>query len=143
MIEARGLVKRYRSTLAVDRLTTAKLRDVSFELCRSEVLGIAGLVGSGRSELGAALFGLDRIRAGQFQYRTLDDQGQLTDWFSDWPDPSITPLMVRLSLDMQPGVEIPWPELDVPLVLNAGAVSPNSKFIAMPAGPSLRKGRQQ
>ncbi len=86
---------------------------------------------------------LDRIRAGQFQYRTLDDQGQLTDWFSNWPDPSITPLMVRVSLEMQPGVEIPWPELDVPLVLNAGAVRPNQQFIAMPAGASLRTKRPQ
>jgi ribose transport system ATP-binding protein len=53
--------------LAVDGLTTGKLRDVSFELHRSEVLGIAGLVGAGRSELGAALFGSDRIRAGSVE----------------------------------------------------------------------------
>jgi ABC-type sugar transport system ATPase subunit len=50
--------------LAAEKLTTAKLRDVSFELRRGEVLGIAGLVGSGRSELGAALFGIDRITGG-------------------------------------------------------------------------------
>ncbi len=50
--------------LRVDRLTTGKLRDVSFELRRGEVLGVAGLVGAGRSELGAALFGLDPIRSG-------------------------------------------------------------------------------
>lgn len=46
-------------------LTTAKLKDVSFELHPGEVLGVAGLVGAGRSELGAALFGLDRVRSGQ------------------------------------------------------------------------------
>src|SRR5260370_17469394 len=50
--------------LAAENLTTAKLRNVSFELRRGEVLGIAGLVGSGRSELGAALFGIDRIQSG-------------------------------------------------------------------------------
>ena len=50
--------------LAAENLSTAKLRDVSFELRRGEVLGIAGLVGSGRSELGAALFGLHRITGG-------------------------------------------------------------------------------
>ena len=53
--------------LAVDGLCTAKLRSVSFELRRGEVLGIAGLVGSGRSELGAALFGMDRISAGSIR----------------------------------------------------------------------------
>jgi ribose transport system ATP-binding protein len=50
--------------LCVDRLTTDKLKSVSFELRRGEVLGVAGLVGAGRSELGAALFGLDPIRSG-------------------------------------------------------------------------------
>jgi general secretion pathway protein J len=72
---------------------------------------------------------MDGIRAGQFQYRTLDDQGQLTDWFSDWPDPSITPLMIRISLDMQSSVQMPWPELDVPLMLNAGAVRLQNQFV--------------
>ena len=50
--------------LEVEDLTTSRLRNVSFTLHRGEVLGVAGLVGAGRSELGAALFGLDRIRGG-------------------------------------------------------------------------------
>jgi ribose transport system ATP-binding protein len=53
--------------LSVSRVWTQKLKDVSFELHRGEVLGIAGLVGAGRSELGAALLGLDRIRQGTLQ----------------------------------------------------------------------------
>jgi len=55
--------------LTVRGLTTARLKDVSFELRRAEVLGIAGLVGSGRSELGAALYGLDRIVSGSIEAR--------------------------------------------------------------------------
>jgi ribose transport system ATP-binding protein len=55
--------------LSVDRLTTDKLRGVSFELRRGEVLGVAGLVGAGRSELGAALFGMHRIRSGSIRAR--------------------------------------------------------------------------
>jgi ABC-type sugar transport system ATPase subunit len=55
--------------LRVGGLTTRKLKDVSFELRRGEVLGIAGLVGSGRSELGAALYGLDRIDSGTIDAR--------------------------------------------------------------------------
>lgn len=50
--------------LTVESLTTDKLRGISFELRSGEVLGVAGLVGAGRSELGAALFGMDRIRGG-------------------------------------------------------------------------------
>jgi general secretion pathway protein J len=69
---------------------------------------------------------LDHIRGGRFEYRTLDDQGQPTDWSSSWPDPGVTPLMVRISLDMQSGVQIPWPVLDVPLMLNAGAIRQQS-----------------
>jgi ABC-type sugar transport system ATPase subunit len=42
---------------------------VSFDLYRGEVLGVAGLVGAGRSELGAALFGLDRIRQGELKLK--------------------------------------------------------------------------
>lgn len=55
--------------LSVSHLTTAKLHDVSFELKRGEVLGVAGLVGAGRSELGAALFGLNKIHTGEIQLR--------------------------------------------------------------------------
>lgn len=55
--------------LRVEGLTTDKLRGVSFELRRGEVLGVAGLVGAGRSELGAALFGMDRIRGGAIHTR--------------------------------------------------------------------------
>jgi len=55
--------------LQVSGLTTKKLKNVSFELRRGEVLGIAGLVGSGRSELGAALFGIDRIFRGTILLR--------------------------------------------------------------------------
>ena len=40
-------------------------RSASLELRRGEVLGIGGLVGSGRSELLRALFGLDPIKSGR------------------------------------------------------------------------------
>ncbi|HWF64602.1 MAG TPA: sugar ABC transporter ATP-binding protein, partial [Rhizomicrobium sp.] len=51
--------------LKVENLTTRKLKNVSFELRQGDVLGIAGLVGAGRSELGAALFGLYPIHHGR------------------------------------------------------------------------------
>lgn len=41
------------------------LHDISFDLYRGEILGIAGLMGAGRSELGRAIFGADRITSGE------------------------------------------------------------------------------
>ncbi len=40
-------------------LRGARVNDVSFELRYGEVLGFAGLVGAGRTELARALFGID------------------------------------------------------------------------------------
>jgi ribose transport system ATP-binding protein len=41
------------------------VRDVSFQLRRGEILGVAGLVGAGRTELGRLVFGADTKDAGQ------------------------------------------------------------------------------
>jgi ribose transport system ATP-binding protein len=41
------------------------LHDISFDLYRGEILGIAGLMGAGRSELGRAIFGADPIDSGE------------------------------------------------------------------------------
>ena len=53
LLEARGLS------------TATKLRGVDFTLRRGEVLGLAGLMGSGRTELARALFGIDPLVAGE------------------------------------------------------------------------------
>ena len=51
--------------LRVKGLSSAgKFQDVSFTLRAGEVLGLAGLVGAGRSEVAAALFGLDQEARG-------------------------------------------------------------------------------
>ena len=51
--------------LSVRNLTREKyVEDISFDLHAGEVLGIAGLLGSGRTELVRAIFGLDPIDSG-------------------------------------------------------------------------------
>lgn len=55
--------------LAFNSITTRKLKDISFELHSGEVLGVAGLVGAGRTEIGSALFGIDKIFGGSISLR--------------------------------------------------------------------------
>ena len=43
---------------------TDTLKDLNLQLHRGEILGIAGVVGAGKSEIAKAVFGLDRIRRG-------------------------------------------------------------------------------
>jgi ribose transport system ATP-binding protein len=44
-----------------------RVRDVSFSLRPGEILGLAGLMGSGRTELARVLFGIDRLESGEIQ----------------------------------------------------------------------------
>ncbi len=55
-----GVPRAGGEALRVENLSSpGKLHDVSFSVRQGEVVGLAGLVGAGRSELAAALFGLD------------------------------------------------------------------------------------
>jgi ribose transport system ATP-binding protein len=57
LLEARGL-----------RAGT-RVNGVSFELRAGEILGVAGLMGSGRTELARCLFGIDRLDSGELRVR--------------------------------------------------------------------------
>ena len=59
----------------VEGLSTPNLlQDINFSLCQGEILGITGLVGSGRSQLAKALFGLQPITSGTFYVDRLKAQ---------------------------------------------------------------------
>lgn len=53
-----------RVVLRVDSVSSGIVRDVSFDVRAGEVFGVAGLVGSGRTELLRAIFGADIADAG-------------------------------------------------------------------------------
>ena len=56
--------------LRVEHLTRAPLlKDISFSLRAGEIVGMAGLIGAGRTELCRALFGIDAIHSGAVRIR--------------------------------------------------------------------------
>ena len=60
----RGARRRGEVALSVRGLTTKRVSGVSFEVHSGEVVGLAGLMGAGRSELAEAIFGHDRLLSG-------------------------------------------------------------------------------
>jgi ABC-type sugar transport system ATPase subunit len=52
--------------LRVENLSsTGKFENVSFKVCRGEIVGMGGLVGAGRTEVATAIFGLDKRATGK------------------------------------------------------------------------------
>jgi len=64
------LAQEQETVLDVQNLAAPpNLKDASFELRRGEILGIAGLMGSGRTQTVRAIFGLDQARAGTIELK--------------------------------------------------------------------------
>src|SRR6202012_2249190 len=53
-------------------ISTRKLHDISFTVREGEIIGVAGLVGSGRSELGRMLFGTSPLTSGSLMLNGSD-----------------------------------------------------------------------
>ena len=53
-----------RPCLEIEQLTGGVVQDVSFSVAHGEILGLAGLVGAGRTELARLIFGADRRDSG-------------------------------------------------------------------------------
>ena len=70
---------------------------------------------------------LDGIAEASFEYRALDDQGELGDWDSDWEDMEALPVLVRLNLHFESDNRH-WPMFEVPMKLAAASSSNRSRF---------------
>ena len=55
--------------LKVTGMNTDKVKDISFELHKGEILGFGGLVGAGRTETARAVFGADPIKSGKIEVK--------------------------------------------------------------------------
>ena len=67
-----------REMLKIDSLTTRNgaVQNVSLTVRAGEIVGLAGLVGSGKSEIGRACFGLSDVASGQVRFDGVDIRGQ-------------------------------------------------------------------
>ena len=63
-ISTRESVKREERILEVEKLNTDHVRDISLYLKKGEVVGLAGLMGAGRTELARAIIGADHRNSG-------------------------------------------------------------------------------
>jgi L-arabinose transport system ATP-binding protein len=55
------------TVLKVSGLTSDKVSDIDITVCRGEVVGLAGLIGAGRTELGKTIFGAFRHDSGEIE----------------------------------------------------------------------------
>ena len=67
-VAGRGGHKHAEPLLTIEHLAASpRVKDVSFSVAAGEILGLAGLVGAGRSECVEALFGLRRVDGGSIR----------------------------------------------------------------------------
>lgn len=67
--KTKGEAQTNEVVLEARHLSSAVLKDVSFNLRRGEILGFAGLMGAGRTEVARAVFGADRLTEGEVLVR--------------------------------------------------------------------------
>lgn len=61
------------AALSVEAIATSSgVKDVSFEVRTGEIVGLAGVVGSGRTEILRAIYGADSLHAGQVKIRGVE-----------------------------------------------------------------------
>lgn len=59
---------------------------------------------------------MEGFRDARFEYRSLDENGELTDWSDMWEDPQRLPVMVRLVAEFDPDDNREWPALEIPVL---------------------------
>jgi general secretion pathway protein J len=92
---------------------------------------------------------LDDFDNARFEFRGLDENGELTEWSESWEDPQLMPLVVRLLVDFPEDSPQRWATLEIPVLAGtAGAFGGYSGGLPFgrltpggPGGPGGRGGR--
>ena len=64
---ARASRRRGEQALTLDQISNDRLRDVNLTLHKGEVVGLAGALGAGRTELLNAIYGIDPVQSGEIR----------------------------------------------------------------------------
>lgn len=64
-LQKKQVFTKEENMLEVRKLTNNHIKEINFELKKGEIIGIAGLVGAGRTEVARAIFGADPIQSGE------------------------------------------------------------------------------
>lgn len=72
-----------------------------------------------RTELPVRL--IDGVKRGKFEFRGLNPDGKLGDWTERWDEVSLTPLAIRLDLEMTADSRLQWPMLEVAMMVDGGS----------------------
>ncbi|WP_170113432.1 prepilin-type N-terminal cleavage/methylation domain-containing protein [Ahniella affigens] len=75
---------------------------------------------------------IEGIERGSFEFIGLDETGKLEDWSETWKNTAVLPLAVRIKFRMTDESRYIWPVIEVPLLVNASAVSGWDSFYGRP-----------
>ncbi len=67
---------------------------------------------------------MEGIASGRFEFRELDETGELGEWSSDWETSERLPLMIRLVLEFERDDPRRWPEFMVTVMASAAGIQP-------------------
>ena len=70
-----------------------------------------------------AIFLMERIERAVFQFKGLDEQGEIGSWQTDWDDPSKMPLAVSLEIEFEEDVVATWPMMYASVRIDGSALS--------------------
>lgn len=73
-----------------------------------------------RSEARPPVVVLEGLQDAHFEYRSVDENGQLLPWSRDWEHPQFLPMMVRLVAEFPRERPQHWPQFEVPVHAGAG-----------------------
>lgn len=65
---------------------------------------------------------LEGLERAEFEFRAVDESGELTDWMPSWDSPQFPPLMVRLVAEFPRDRPQRWPLFEVPVMSGANSV---------------------